>query len=285
MVLTLHLQSNEGVLGFTDKVHIQTRPMLLPGLKKIQKIVCGANHALALDNNGSVLAWGAGEQNQLGRRIVERSRIQGLVPREFGLPRRAIKDIACGSYHSFAIDNKDRVWGWGLNNFGETGLLEGVGEDDAAILKPAVVDSLSGKGLVSIEGGSHHSIAALGNGDCVAWGRIDGDQIGVPINELPEDNVMRDDKDVPRIVTVPTKVKAVPDPVVSVTAGPEHNIVVTRGGQAYAWGFSANYQTGLGTSDDVKIPALIDNTAIRGKKLLQAFAGGQFGIMIAAAED
>ena len=280
-----HSQGNEGLLGFTDKVQISRDPMLLASLKKIKKVACGANHVLALDANGSVFAWGAGEQNQLGRRIIERSKLQGLVPREFGLPRKAIQDIACGSYHSFAIDNKDRVFGWGLNNFGETGVTEGVGEDDAAILKPTVVEALSGKLVVSIAGGSHHSIAALGNGDCVTWGRIDGNQIGIPTDKLPEDNIMKDAEGRIRIVTVPAKVDAIPDQVSYVTAGPEHNIAVTAGGKAYSWGFSANYQTAQGTEDDVLVPTLIDNAAVREKHLLKAFAGGQFGVLTCAADQ
>jgi regulator of chromosome condensation len=51
-------------------------------------------------------------------------------------------------------------------------------------------------------------------------------------------------------------------------------------GKAYSWGFSANYQTGQGTDDDVDETTLIDNTAIRGKKLIAAGAGGQFGILV-----
>lgn len=259
--------------------------MLLPALKKIKKIACGSNHVLALDATGAVFAWGSGQQNQLGRRVVERTKAQGLLPREFGLPRRAVKDIECGSYHSFAIDNKDSVWSWGLNNFGETGILESLGEDDAAILKPGIVEALSGKGVTCIKGGGHHSIAITGNGDCLTWGRLDGDQIGIPISEIPQENLMMDEKDRPRIVKIPTKVKTIPDPVSNVTAGSEHCLAITRNGQAYAWGFSSNYQTGLGTTEDVTVATLIDNTAVRGKKLDKAYAGGQFGILTAPAED
>ena len=277
-------RGNEGILGFTNEITIQREPMLIAGLKKITKIACGANHCLALDVNGAVFAWGTGEQNQLGRRIVERSKLQGLVPREFGLPRKAIKDVACGSYHSFAIDNQDRVWGWGLNNFGETGIQQSVGEDDSAVLKPVVVESLSKKNIVEIEGGSHHSIAAFANGDCMAWGRVDGKQIGVPVSKIPEDDAFKDENGTVRIVVNPLKVP-IPEPVASVTAGPEHNIVITKSGHAYSWGFSANYQTALGTEDDVEEPTHINNTAVKDKKLLKAFGGGQFGVIIAAADQ
>ncbi|KAG9718909.1 RCC1/BLIP-II protein, partial [Aureobasidium melanogenum] len=61
-------RSNEGIFGFTADVLVQRTPMLIPGLKKIKHISCGANHVLALDATGAVFAWGSGQQNQLGRR-------------------------------------------------------------------------------------------------------------------------------------------------------------------------------------------------------------------------
>lgn len=257
--------------------------MLITSLKKIKKIACGANHVLALDSNGAVFAWGSGQQNQLGRRVVERTKIQGLIPREFGLPKKAIIDIECGQYHSFAIDNKDRVWSWGLNNYGETGVPESAGEDGAVILKPEVVESLTGKGISAIQGGAHHSIAVAGNGDCLTWGRVDGCQVGIKASDLPEEDVVKDERGAVRILKVPTKVKTIPEPVVTATAASDHCIAITKNGKAYSWGFSANYQTGLGTDDDVEVATLIDNTAVREKKLNGAHAGGQFGILTSVA--
>lgn len=258
--------------------------MLIPTLKKITKIACGANHVLALDSTGAVVAWGSGQQNQLGRRVVERTKAQGLVPREFGLPRKAIKDIETGAYHSFAIDNKDQVWSWGLNNYGETGIPDNAGEDDACILKPEIVKSLSDKQVTCIKGGGHHSIAVTESGDCLTWGRIDGNQLGMPISDISVDDMIKDERGVLRILKVPTKVTAIKEPVAFATAGSEHCLVVTKSGHAWSWGFSANYQTGQGTTDDVNVATQIDNTAIRDVKLDKAYAGGQFGILTAPAQ-
>ncbi|TKX26305.1 hypothetical protein C1H76_1266 [Elsinoe australis] len=278
-------RSNEGIFGFSAEVMVQREPVLLTSLKKIKKIACGANHVLALNSEGQVFAWGSGQQNQLGRRVVERTKTQGLIPREFGLPRKAIKDVECGQYHSFAIDNKDRVWSWGLNNYGETGIPESAGEDDAVILKPEVVESLSGIEVTTIKGGAHHSIAVTKSGDCLTWGRVDGCQIGIPTSDLKEDDVVKDERGAVRILTQPSKVTAIKEPVATASASSDHCIAVTKDGKAYAWGFSANYQTGLGTDDDVAVATLIDNTAVRGKKLLGAHTGGQFGILTAAADE
>ncbi|KAK4991200.1 hypothetical protein LTR50_001958 [Elasticomyces elasticus] len=276
-------RSNEGIFGFAKGSLVQYTPLLISDLKKITSIACGANHALALDSAGAVFAWGSGQQNQLGRRVVERTKIEGLTPREFGLPRKAVTYIECGQYHSFAIDKKDRVWSWGLNNYGETGIPDRAGEEEAIIFKPEEVKTLSGRGMTAISGGAHHSIGVAGNGDCLVWGRIDGAQAGVPLDTLPEDQVIFDERKKPRILTVPTKVTAIKGEVAFACAASDHNIAVTKQGQAWSWGFSANYQTGLGTDEDVPIATLIDNTAVRGKKLNWAGAGGQFGILTAVA--
>ena len=73
-------------------------------------------------------------------------------------------------------------------------------------------------------------------------------------------------------------------PVASVAAGTDNSFAITTDGKAYSWGFSANYQTGQGTGDDIETPTLIDNTAVRGKKLVFAGAGGQNGVLASVAE-
>jgi regulator of chromosome condensation len=281
-------RGNEGILGFDPKTEQARRPVLIPDLKKITKITAGANHVLALDTNGSVFAWGSGQQNQLGRRIVERTKHEGLKPREFGLPKgpkKGIVDIETGSYHSFAIDRAGNVFSWGLNNFGETGIPENAGADDALIMKPQIVEAFKGKKVVSIKGGSHHSLCALDNGDCLIWGRMDSAQIGISdeeIAKLGEDVVVKDHSG-PRMMLKPTKVSAIEGKVVYVTASSDHNVVITKEGKAWSWGFSGNYQTGQGQIEDVTVARMIDNTAVREQKLNYATVGGQFGIVTAPA--
>ena len=72
--------------------------------------------------------------------------------------------------------------------------------------------------------------------------------------------------------------------VIAVAAGFDHSFAVTADGRAFSWGFSANYQTGQGTIDDIQKPTHIDNTAVRGKKIIGAGAGGQYSILIGKAE-
>ncbi|KAL1845710.1 hypothetical protein Plec18167_009210 [Paecilomyces lecythidis] len=275
-------RSNDGILGFDPEHRVQTSPILIPSLKKIRHLACGDNHVLALGEKGTVYSWGCGQQNQLGRRIVERNKLNGLQPRQFGLPKNIV-EIGCGAFHSFAIHESGKVYAWGLNSFGETGVREGAGEDEAAILHPEVVESLSGKQITQLTGGAHHSLAVTSNGDCLVWGRVDGYQTGLKVDSLPESAVIKDERGRPRILIEPTAVPGIKASVVA--AGSDHSLAIDTEGRAWSWGFSATYQTGQGTQDDIEVATIIDNTAVRGKKLNWVGGGGQFSVLTAPAEN
>ncbi|KAI9373991.1 regulator of chromosome condensation 1/beta-lactamase-inhibitor protein II [Aspergillus egyptiacus] len=268
-------RSNDGILGFDAKTMVQTQPTLLPDLKKIKHLVCGDNHVLALNDKGAVFSWGSGQQNQLGRRIIERNKLNGLQPREFGLPKNIVH-VGAGAFHSFAVHQSGKVYAWGLNSFGETAIREYAGDSEAAIVHPTVVDSLSGKKVVQICGGAHHSLAVTEDAQCFVWGRLDGYQTGLKIDSLPDDAVIKDERGRPRILIEPMAVPGIK--AKAVAAGSDHSIAIDTDGRPWSWGFSATYQTGQGTQDDVEVATVIENTAVRGKKLNGAGGGGQFSV-------
>ncbi|KAK6383512.1 hypothetical protein LTS17_002804 [Exophiala oligosperma] len=274
-------RSNEGIFGFDPQTLVQSRPKLIKGVSKITKLATGANHVLALQSNGVVYGWGAGQQDQLGRRILERRASNSLIPMPIGLPKN-ITDLGAGSYNSFAIRANGDVYSWGLNNFGQTGIPKEFDETGASIGSdvhhPIVIESLHGKGkVICIQGGAHHTVAVTDRGELLTWGRLDGCQTGLKVSELPQDDVVRDSAGHPRILTVPTQIPNIH--AVFACAASDHCIAIDKNGKAYSWGFSTTYQTGLGTDDDVETATMIDNTAVRDKKLVWAGAGGQFSVV------
>ncbi|KAI9750305.1 MAG: hypothetical protein M4579_006525 [Chaenotheca gracillima] len=262
-------------------VLVQRDPILISELRKVTQIACGANHVLALDASGNVFAWGAGEQFQLGRKLVERHVPNGLVPRQFGLPRGSIAHVSCGSDHSLAIDKAGNVWGWGLNGFGECGVREGAGDEENFIMSPALAGCLVGREVQQADGGSHHSTVIDKDGGCLVWGRVDGNQLGLDIAQLGDEDFVLDEDKRRRILKTPTRVADFEASMVS--AANDTTIAITTDGRAWSWGFSVSYQTGLGTSEDVVRATLVDNTAVRNKRLNWAGVGGQFGVLTALA--
>jgi regulator of chromosome condensation len=270
-------------LGFRKGVAAQRTPTLIPELKNITTLTAGTNHILALNNKGKVFAWGAGEQNQLARRVVSRTAIGALIPREFGLQRKLITKIGCGDYHSFAIDNIGKVYSWGLNTFGQTGVPKDADDENNTIKTPTIVESLGDFDIKQIVGGGHHTLSVTKSGQVLIWGRIDNAQGGMEVSKFDRDDLFFDENQKPRFLVRPAVLPDIEGEFVA--AATDNCLVVTKGGEAYSWGFSANYQTGQGTTDDIKVATLLDNTAVRGKKLVWCGAGGQFSVLAGEAAD
>lgn len=192
-------------------------------------------------------------------------------------------DIAAGDTHSFAIHENGKVYTWGLNNYGQTGIAEGAGGDEAVILHPTIVTSLQDKGkVICIDGGQFHSIAVTEDEKCLTWGRVDGYQVGIKLDTLPDDDVIRDARNNPKILTVPTMVPGLS--AVYGAAGTDYSIAVTSDGKAYSWGFGDGYRTGQGTDDDIEVAGLMNGKAITDKKIIWAGAGGQFSVLAGEAK-
>ncbi|RWA03224.1 hypothetical protein EKO27_g11881 [Xylaria grammica] len=277
----------DGVIGFAKDIKVQPTPMLIAPLQDITDIACGSNHVLAMDVHGKVWTWGSGGQFQLGRKPVTRhgGPTATLTPQPcgmFGKKHYAVK-VAAGSYHSFYIDNHHNVWSWGLNNYSQTGHYDDTGKDDAMVLQPKLVESLKDANIVVVAGGEHHSVARTKDGKLLTWGRVDGHQVGQPADLFNEDNAVFDENKKPRILLEPTQVPDVNTQFVA--AGVDTSFAIDVAGRVYSWGFSANYQTGQGTTDDIEVPTLIDNSAIRDREITWAGAGGQYSIVAAEHDE
>lgn len=204
----------DGIIGFAKDIRVQPTPMLIAPLQDITDIVCGSNHVIAVDVNGKVWTWGSGGQFQLGRKPLTRhgGPTATLNPQPCGMfgKKHYAVGIAAGSYHSFYVDNQQRVWSWGLNNYSQTGHHDDTGKDDAMVLQPKLVDSLKDADIEMIAGGEHHSVARTRDGRLLTWGRVDGHQVGQPAALFNEDNSMFDENNRPRILLKPTPVPGKP---------------------------------------------------------------------------
>ncbi|KAF8466393.1 regulator of chromosome condensation 1/beta-lactamase-inhibitor protein II [Kalaharituber pfeilii] len=271
---------SDGILGFSERSRVALRPARIPTLKDVVQVVTGTDHILALTKTGNVFAWGNGQQFQLGRRVVERTRLNGLSPREFGLHN--IKIIGAGSYHSFAIDDKGKVFAWGVNQYAQCGLYDD--EDSptggALIPVPTHVKALDGYDIVHITGGEHHSAAITKEGDLLMWGRIDANEVGLDRSKIDSSFFVKDVSGKDRFLTVPTKI---PDMKFSwIGCGGHHNVAIRKeDGSAWSWGFGESYQVGLGPgTDDVEFPTQIVNTATKGVRMFWSGCGGQFSVLM-----
>ncbi|KAJ6586543.1 regulator of chromosome condensation 1/beta-lactamase-inhibitor protein II [Mycena sp. CBHHK59/15] len=163
---------SDGLLGFMGHKDKVMEPTALPAFSK--KLICGAacgeDHALALTCDGTVYAWGNGANFQLGRRILERRKENGLNPE--ALPLRSIVAVFAGSHNSFAVDKDGAMRQTGVDNA------------EPQIKKPTAVDALhpdqhGGARVIEIAGGEHHTHFLFDNGEVWACGRYGSDRLGL----------------------------------------------------------------------------------------------------------
>ena len=88
--------------------------------KEIKYIAAGDMHALAVDVDGNLWAWGYNEFGQVGNGTA--------APGDFvGQPVKILEDksivaVSAGNDHSLALDEKGQVWAWGRNHHGQVGV-------------------------------------------------------------------------------------------------------------------------------------------------------------------
>jgi regulator of chromosome condensation len=196
-----------------------------------------------------------------------------------------VKFIASGEDHSFAVDHKDNIWAWGQNRFGQTGYAKAAGTDNVLAPYPMKIPTLSGKGVVLVDGGAHHSAAVTAAGQCFVWGRLDCGQLGINFTpeQLRDAHLIRhDERNKPRICLGPSPVPTLPK-VSYVACGSDHTIFVTEAGRAYSTGFNSNGQLGLGHDDDYDVPQRIKSQLLELNKPTWAGAGGNFSMVAAPA--
>lgn len=87
-----------------------------PTTAHAQTIATGARHGLALQADGSVLAWGDNRQAQLGQGRT----VYAATAREIALPAKAAK-VRTSRTSALVLDAEGNVWSWGTNPRGELG--------------------------------------------------------------------------------------------------------------------------------------------------------------------
>ena len=133
-------------------------PMQISGLSNITAIDAGYIHSLALENGGTVWAWGDNVHGQLGDGTTTQSytpvHVSGLTN---------ITEISAGYIHSLALENSGTVLAWGDNSKGQLG--------DGTITQhytPVPVSGLTN--ITAIDAGWLHTLALKNDGTVWAWG-------------------------------------------------------------------------------------------------------------------
>lgn len=187
-------------------------------------VAAGQGQSLGLREDGSLWAWGANGQGQLGLGDT-RGR-----DRPVKLPGQDWAAVAAGLQHVLALKTDGSLWAWGQNLAGQLGdgsntprhapVRVGQAQDWTAVAAGA--DHALGIRRETVQAGDRHSLWAWGGN---AWGQLgDGSRVG---------------RNEPTPVPGMLQVRAV-------AAGEAFSLVQDLYGQVQAWGYNGFGQLGQG---------------------------------------
>lgn len=134
----------------------------------IRDIACGNSFCLARDINGRVFSWGLNNYGQLG----ESENHAEFTPNMINyLKNQKIEKIACGEYFALALNDKGKVFSWGIGNNGQ------LGHGNKSDVKVPKVISLEDT-ITDISCGDMHSILLNQKGQIYVFGNGRDGQMG-----------------------------------------------------------------------------------------------------------
>nr|WP_028183229.1 chromosome condensation regulator RCC1 [Salinispora arenicola] len=204
----------------------------LPADTTVTAVAAGHDHSLAVTSAGTALAWGDNRFGQLG----DGTTTDSTTPVEVSLPMGVtITAIAAGDDHSYAVTSAGTALAWSDNDRGELG--DGTTTRSST---PIPVDLPVNTTVTAVAGGIGHGLALTSGGTVLAWGLNSDGQLG---------DGTTTDSSAPVEVSLPASTA-----VTAVAAGSLHNLAVTAGGTALAWGNNSDGRLGDGTSTNSSAP-------------------------------
>nr|CAB3483027.1 unnamed protein product [Digitaria exilis] len=183
----------------------------------------------------TVLAWGSGEDGQLGMGENEEKDwaycVEALEPYN-------VTAVVAGSRNSLAICVDGRLFTWGWNQRGTLGHPPETKTESS----PGPVDALAGVKIVQAAIGGWHCLAVDDKGRAYAWGGNEYGQCGEE-PERKEDGTRALRRDIPTPQRCAPKLKV---RQVDIAAGGWHSTALTNEGEVYAWGRGEHGRLGLG---------------------------------------
>ena len=132
----------------------------------------------ARNNNNLIYSWGYNEYGQMP---------QGFISNQSQMPKnlqffndKNIIDITCGSSHCLALSEFGIIFGWGQNNWGQTGC----NSDESELCTPSEVDITNGFEKISfkfINCCDLTSCAVTVEGKAYIWGSVNYKKTNRPI--------------------------------------------------------------------------------------------------------
>ncbi|MBL9133835.1 MAG: hypothetical protein JNG86_21670, partial [Verrucomicrobiaceae bacterium] len=136
--------------------------------KTVTQIAGGANGAIALCSDGTLVSWGYSGNGELGNGSTSTSLVPVLVTQNGVLAGKTVTDISGGASHYLALCSDGTMVGWGSNGSGQLGNGNTSNSSVPVLVNRSGV--LSGKIITQICASVTSSYALCSDGTLAAWG-------------------------------------------------------------------------------------------------------------------
>jgi alpha-tubulin suppressor-like RCC1 family protein len=262
---------NGGTASATLATAVSTSGVLAG--KTILAVAMGGSHSLALCADGTLAAWGANNNGQLGNNSsMASSPVPVRVQQTGGLAGKTVVAIAAGEDHNLALCSDGTVAAWGGNSFGKLG--DGGVSDRRSPVAVSISGVLAGKSVARIAAGRNHSLAICSDGTVVGWGRNTAGQLGN--GETLHSNLVP-------IAVDPSGVLAGRQ-VVALAGGESFTLALCSDGTLASWGNNNSGQLGNESELSTTVPGLVDQGGVlAGRTVVEIAVGSSHSL--ARCED
>jgi alpha-tubulin suppressor-like RCC1 family protein len=213
--------NRSGQMGNGTTSHQQANATQITNLTSVISMAGGEEHGLAVKSDGTVWAWGANYDGQLGDGTPGGS---SFIPVQ-ATNLTSVVSVAANTGLSMALKSDGTVWAWGINGNGQLG-------DGTKLERSIPVQTVGLTNVTAIAAGHNHSLA-LSNGIVWMWGN------GLTGKHL-----------------TPVRVSGLSN-IVAIAAGSYHSLALKSDGTVWAWGLNDHGQLGDCTTTDRATPVQV----------------------------
>lgn len=216
-----------------------------------------------------VFSFGSNFPGITGQNTIDGSTTIATPINTSNLVGESITDVAAADHHSLALTSDGKVYAFGSNALGATGVGTTVGNTPVAT--PINTANLSGKVIAQITAGTDHSVLLASDGSVFSFGFNGAGGTGLNTNV---GNTL--------VATPIDTTNIVGKKITQISTGLDHSLLLANDGSVFTFGSNRYGQTGLGTANgEALIATPIDMANIGSKKIIQVSAGYNHSLLLA----
>jgi len=222
-------------------------------------------HSLMINTSGKVYSSGKNKYGQLGLGNTNNKLTFNLINPD--ISGNIIKVVTGNSHSLVLLDNGD-VYGCGLNNYGQLGILNDLNYNyKTSFVK---ITNPSNLRAVNIATGDLHSLILYNDGNIYGCGMNNYGQLGITETTSPTTQLT--------LIQKPTNVSG---NAINIVAGAYHSLVLYDDGNAYACGLNNYGQLGLGDTINKNTLTIVPKPqSVLDKHVIAISAGAYHSIIL-----